>query len=279
MRKRKIVLLLLSGALLLSGCAAQKEAAPAPSSAPPAQETPEAQGPAAEGVRALMAPYEAVLARAAAQSPGNLTYAIPGDMLRQMALDAQAAGAAAENGRYAFTWREAGSYTYTASADDAFEQMGMDSQDILSDPSGDAPMDSQLNGDYAVAGGGAFERTRAYDAAESLAQGTAEISDAVNGQITGHEVFSFALRDGRLYFADATLDLAPAADADGLEIRAGYLAAVGVLSPEGLETVEYRLSDLSQLPDPSSMDFSALAAAVTPVSRLSVQGDTVTVFP
>ena len=115
MRKRLYLLFtgLLLGSLLLSGCAAKKETDSAPSPTP-AVETPaqaEAQGKLAEAVRAMLSVYDAELSRVAPQAPYHLTYTIPGDNLRQMALDAQETGAVPVDGRYLFTHRESGRFT------------------------------------------------------------------------------------------------------------------------------------------------------------------------
>ena len=130
-------------------------------------------------------------------------------------------------------------------------------------------MDSQLNGDFQVSGGGLFERVRAYDAAEDLTQGTAEINDLLNGEATGSEIFSFALRGDSLYFSDCTLNFT--VDADGQTAQDGYLAAVGVLRPGSLDILEYAVADPAELPDPASLDWASFTRSVRPANRMTMK--------
>ena len=267
MRKSIKICVLALAALLLTGCAAKQaeEAAPVSAAADDHAQTQAVQGPLAERVQTLMSNYAEELRLVAAQSPENLTYTIPGDMLNQMGADAWETGAKAENGRWRFTWRQTGDFSYAASADDAAEP--------TPDPADETPMDSQLNGDYAVSGGGVFIRERAYDVAEDLSFGEIIISDSLNGGETGSEVFRFRVRDGQLYFADAVLNLS--ADMDGLTIQSGFLAAVGVLRADGLEIVEFSIPTLDDLPDPATLNMNSLLTKVTPLSHLSAQKDQV----
>ena len=263
---------------LLSGCAAQKESESAPTAEPvqTEQPRPEAQGVLAEKARAILGVYAEELEKVALQSLSNLTYTIPGDILNQMALDAQEAKAEPVNGRYAFTWRESGSFTYESTSEEALNELTGD-EAATPDPADEAPMDSQLNGDYAVSGGGLFERVRSYDAAEDLSSGSVEISDSLNGEVTGFERFAFALRGNELYFTDATLD--QTADLDGVQTQDGYLAAVGVLRPDGLDILEYHISELSLLPDPAALSWASFSASVTPLTSLSAREDQVQSAP
>ena len=274
MKKRKgLPILLLIAVLALSGCGGQKEDT-VPTAEPDAgQESSvsaldKAQGKLGESVRTLMEPYAEILAQAAEKSD-SLAYTIPGDILNQMALDAEAAGAEAQEGVWRFTWREAGDYSYESTAWDAMDQYAQ--SDATPDPADETPLDSQLNGDYAVNGGGMFDRERTYDVAEDLTGGTASFTDTLNGRTTGYEKFCFCVRNGELVFADAALDAAVQTD----ETPAGdsYLAAVGVLRPAGLEIVEYRLPDPDQLPAPASLDWSRFLLSVTPISHVSIQAE------
>ena len=127
MEKRKsLLILLLIAALALSGCGGPKEG-PSPTAEPDAGQEingpvmDQAQGKLGENVRALMDPYAEILAQAAEKS-ASLAYTIPGDILNQMALDAEAAGAEAQDGRWRFTWRETGDYSYESTAWDAMDQ-------------------------------------------------------------------------------------------------------------------------------------------------------------
>ena len=274
MRKRYLWIILLLSALLLSGCGAKKEAeiAPASTSAADSQPTARPQGQLAETARTILAVYEQELGFVASQSPYNLTYTIPGDILNQMALDAQETGAVPADGRYVFTRRESGRFTYESTSEEALNEW-TDEEAATPDPAEEAPMDSQLNGDYAVSGGGLFDRVRSYDAAEDLTSGVVEITDSLNGAVTGSERFSFALRGQELYFTDATLD--QTSDMDGVQMQEGYLAAVGVLRPDGLDIVEYRISDLALLPDPATLNWASFSVSITPQTSLSAQGDQV----
>ena len=263
MKKRRAMLaLILIAVLALSGCGGRKEDA-SPTAGPEEKREQEsssqAQGPLADGVRALMAPYAEMLAQAAEKSGGSMAYTIPGDILNQMALDAEAAGAEAKEGRWLFTWREAGNYTYESTAWEAVDPHA------TPDPADETPLDSQLNGDYAVTGGGLFDRARTYDVSEDLSGGTVRFTDTLNGQATGGEVFRFCVRNGELVFADAALDAAAQPGQDG------YLAAVGTLRADGMEWVEYTIADPDQLPDPETLTFSRFLLSIAPLSQVSVQ--------
>ena len=272
-KKKGLLIPLLIAVLALSGCGGQKEDA-SPTAEPDAGQEisasvlDQAQGKLGDSVRALMAPYAEILAQAVEKS-GSLSYTIPGDILNQMALDAEAASAEAREGRWRFTWREAGDYSYESTAWDAMDQYAPGG--VTPDPADETPLDSQLNGDYAVTGGGLFDRERTYDAAEDLSGGTASFTDTLNGQTTGYERFIFCVRNGALFFADAALDAA--VQTDETPAVDSYLAAVGVLRTDGLEIVEYRLKDPDQLPDPASLDWSRFLLSVTPVSQISIQAE------
>ena len=264
--------LLICAALILGGCGAAREDTPAEVPAPTLSASAVPQGVVAEKKQALMAPYEAELKLTEAQYPDCLTYRIPDDVLSQMAQDAEAVGAAAEEGRLRFSRRQNGEYAYESTAEEALTLTG-EGIAVTPDPADETPMDSQLNGDYAVSGGGLFERLRVYDAEEDLKSGSAEFSDALNGRQTGYELFRFCVREGALYFADAALDVA--SGMDGLTVGESYLAVVGVLRADGLDIVEYRLNDLEALPDPAELDWQRFVSSVTPLSRLTAQKDTV----
>ena len=138
-------------------------------------------------------------------------------------------------------------------------------------------MDNQLNGDYAVSGGGLFERVRSYEIAETVTRGRMEISDTLNGEVTGHEYFAFSVRDGNLYFVDATLNIT--INADGEDAQDGFLTAVGVLRPDSLEIVECVYDVPEQFPDPAKVNWAQFIAQATPLGHLSAQGENVTVSP
>lgn len=272
-KKVRWALLILS-LLLLAGCARQQEPAPAPSPTPEHLELPAIQGEGAlsEAARRVMQPYEEQLRKVAERSVENLSFTIPGSMLNLLVQDAEAAGAEPREGYYRFSWRQGGRFAYEATVDDAPEI-----ESVTPDPRDEAPMDHQLNGDYAVAGGGLFERVRSYNVAEGLTGGQMEISDSLNGEVTGHEYFSFSVRGDQFYFVDATLNIT--INKDGEETEEGFLVAAGVLRPDSLEILEYAAANPAQFPDPATMDWGRFAAGVQPVSRVSAQGDAVTLAP
>ncbi len=273
MEKRKgLLIMLLIAALALTGCGEQKEDA-SPTAGPEngqeqaASVLAQAKGALGDAVRGLMEPYAETLSQAARKSGESLAYTIPGDMLNQMALDAEAEGATAREGRWRFTRRDSGAYSYEATAWDAMDEYVPEDGAALN-PADETPLDSQLNGDYAVSGGGLFERTRDYDAAEDLSGGTVTLTDSLNGRTTGYELFRFCVRGGELIFADAALD---AAVQELAAAGNSYLAAVGVLRADGLEIVEYRLTSPEELPDPATLDFSRFPLTVSPVAHFSMQ--------
>ncbi|MBR4331839.1 MAG: hypothetical protein IKP72_04110 [Clostridia bacterium] len=273
MGKRKgLLILLLAAALALSGCVGQTNEA-APTAGPEngqeqaASAMAQAQGELGDAVRKLLEPYTDALSQAAEKSGESLAYTIPGDLLNQMALDAEAEGIQAKEGRWRFTRRDSGAYAYEATAWEAMDQY-VPEDGPTPNPADETPLDSQLNGDYAVSGGGLFERTRDYDVAEDLSGGTVTLTDSLNGQPTGSELFRFCVRSGELIFADAALDTTVQ---DGAATGDGYLAAVGALRADGLEVVEYRLTSLDELPDPAALNFSSFLRTVSPISHLSIQ--------
>ncbi len=276
-----IVLLLLS--LLLSGCGGQPAPAapketPLPTAPPQQAPTVDAQGKLADAARALLAPYQREISLAAEQSPLLLTYAIPGDLISQMARDAEEAGAAPDNGRYTFTWRQSGKHTYTASALQI--RQIEEAAETTPDPraSSEPVMDNQLMGDFSASGGGVFDRSRAYDVSEKLTDGTAEITDTLNGKTTGHELFSFTVENGSLYFVDATLD--QAVDLDGLVATDRFLVAAGVLRENGLDIVEYSVPSQADVPSASRQSWEQLLdQAPAFLSRLQIEGQSVKVSP
>lgn len=273
MGKRKgLLILLLAAALALSGCGGQTNEA-APTAGPEngqeqaASAMARAQGELGDAVRKLLEPYTDALSQAAEKSGESLAYTIPGDLLNQMALDAEAEGIQAKEGRWRFTRRDSGAYAYEATAWEAMDQY-VPEDGPTPNPADETPLDSQLNGDYAVSGGGLFERTRDYDVAEDLSGGTVTLTDSLNGQPTGSELFRFCVRNGEMIFADAALDTTVQ---DGAATGDGYLAAVGALRADGLEVAEYRLTSLDELPDPAALNFSSFLRTVSPISHLSIQ--------
>ena len=275
MRKRKgLWALMLCLPLMLAGCGKNETADVSPSPTPEHLEAPviQGEGKLAETAKAVMAPYANELSAVAARSLENLTYSIPGHVINQFIKDVQDSGTEPSDGYYRFSWSQSGNYFYETTVDDAPE---IDA--VTPDPRDEAPMDNQLNGDYAVSGGGRFERVRSYEFAETVTRGRMEISDSLNGETTGHEFFSFSVRDGNFYFVDATLNIT--IDETGLDEQKGFITAVGVLRPDGLDILECAHASPDQFPDPAKVNWADYTASQTPLSRLSAQGENVTVFP
>lgn len=270
-------LLLLALLFLLSGCSAPQETVPTPT--PPVVEAPqiEAEGTLADTARRRMEPYQDQLNRVSLQCEGNLTYTIPGDLIAKMARDAEEMGAEPVDGRYQFTWRQSSQHTYTATGLEVQEEIDASPTEHPDSVTADTPMDDQKMGDFVASGGGLFARSYAYDAAADLSAGTAEITDTLNGEITGHELFSFAMRGDALYFVDAALELTAALDE--LENQGIYLVAVGILEKNRVEIVEYQVTSSADIPEAASLEWDRLLASVVPLTRLTAQGDQVQVWP
>jgi len=277
LRKKRMLIGLMALALLMGGCAKKetdKNTRVTP--LPGVVEAPEigAEGKLADAARKRMEIYEAQLNKIALQFPGNLSYTIPGDLIAKMAKDAQELGAEPENGWYRFTWKSTSSHTYQMDAlevAEALEDQETEESDAAALP------DNQKMGDFSAAGGGVYDRTYQYEAAADLSQGSAEITDILNGEITGHELFSFYVQGDTLYFADAALELTP--DMDLLLSTGSYLVAVGKLEKDRVEIVEYMVENESQIPSAASMNWEQLIKFVTPVAHLTAQGDQVSTDP
>ena len=284
MKKRMLLWMLLTLVLALTGCASRngQDAAPAPTASPtpPPQSAPDitASGALGDAARALMAPYQGVIRRAAEKSPVVLTYAIPGDLINKIAQDASAAGAESIDGRYHFSWHQSENHKYTADAGQVsqIETAAEHTPDPLSDT--EPVLDNQQMGDFTAAGGGLFDRVCQYDVAENLTDGSAEFTETLNGALSGHELFSFAVSDGRLYFIDAILD--QAVDLDGLTATEQYLVAAGMLGGDSLEIMEFAVPTRDQVPGADQQSWSQLLSqGIAALTRLTVQGNTVTVTP
>ena len=274
MRRLWVILVLIGAALVLTGCGAPREEeavaadTPAPTAAPS-----RAQGPMDRAVDSVLSPFEREVSQVTPQLDDAMAVTLPGDMLRQMAEDAWQSGAAAVDGRYHFTWRQSGEHTYVAVNEDTRPEDWSTTPDPdVEAPMGDAEMDAAE-----VSGGGMFHRLRVYDAAEDLSFGTAEITDTLNGEPSGYEFFSFALRDGCLYYVDAVRDLT--VNLDTLEFQQNYAVTAGVLRRDGLDVISFTLADLTELPDPATMDWNALVSSVTPVSRITARNGQVQTGP
>lgn len=270
MKKKGKVMAALTGiALLLSGCGAAPagtDATPSPTPVVVEVEQVEAQGPVADGARKLLSPYERVLEQAAQEAGGLISYTIPGDLLSKMAQDAEEMGVQAANGRYQFTWRQSGTYVYEATGLEAKEALAAEETDAARTDT-DAPMADEELGDLNVTGGGLYERSYAYDVAEDFSGGQIEVTERLNGEVTGHELFTFSLRSDGLYFVDAALELT--ANLDTLESLGVYLVAAGRLQRNRVDIIEYQAGSLSDVPSAAAMNWDMLKNTVTPLDALA----------
>lgn len=269
-KKRRVLAALAGLSLLLSGCGAAPEgtdASPSPTPIVVEVEKVDAQGPVAEGAKKLLSPYDAILELAAQKAGGLISYTIPGDLLSKMARDAQELGIQAENGRYQFVWRQSSMQVYEATGLEAKETLDAEPTDADAADT-DAPMADAELGDLEVTGGGAYERSYAYDVAADFSGGQIEVTERLNGETTGHELFTFSQRGDGLYFVDAALDLT--ANLDTLESLGVYLVAAGRIRNSQADFIEYQVSSLGDVPSAAGVDWDALKKAVTPIDVLSV---------
>lgn len=262
-------------ALLLAGCGSGTEevSAATPTPAPTAAVTQRPQGAMDQAVQALLTPFDETIRRAAAGLDDAMPVTLPSDMLRQMADDAWQAGASAKDGKYAFTWRQTSENTYVAVNQDTVAE----NWSVTPDPKVEAPMGDAEMDEAEVSGGGLYQRIRYYDAAADLSSGQAEITDTLNGEPSGSELFSFAFRDGCLYYVDAVKDLG--VDVDTLELQEFFSVTAGVVRRDGLDVIQYTAPDATGLPDPVTLDWNGLVSSVTPVCRITARGDDVRVSP
>ena len=277
MQKKRLFLLLALCAALLCGCASS---APAPEATqtPAPIEVPqvEAQGAAARAARAVLAPYDDQLQKIADAATGNISYTIPGSLLDKMTADAEAMSISPDGGRYQFTWRQAGDYSYSVSALDVQTALASENAEAAPTPENDTPRSDSYLGDDTTQGGGSIDRAYVYDTAADFSQGRIEITETLNGETTGNETFTFVKRGDTLYFADAAPLLT--ADLDELEISNEFLIVIGKYEKNRVEIIEYH-APAAHIPDASSMDFDALAASVRPISHLIAQGNSITITP
>ncbi len=266
--KKKAGLWMLVAALCMLAAGCGQNAAPDATATPPVIQAPqiEAQGALAQRAQAVLRDYNSVLEKAAESRPANLAYTIPGEMLDRFVGDAEAAGAQPENGRYRFIRRETGRHVYQAEGLEVVERLAQETQ-APGQAADDTPM-GEMAGDLVAAGGGAFEREYAYDLAQDLTGGTVEITQRLNGETTGFESYSFAVRDGCLYFVDAAMDLI--ADLDGVSSAGTYLVAAGKIQKNSADMIEYHVGALRDVPNAAAVDWETLLASVRPESRVTV---------
>ena len=248
---------------ILCGCSGQNNAP-----VPPAEPSASAAGasvsghPIAKTAADVLSPYRVLLDKTSAEAPYSISHTIPQDMFSLLSRTAENMHVSPTGGRYAFTSVEESSHAYQAT--------GMEVENKAaptSDPSDETPMDATRMGDYSVQGGGAYKRTILFDVAEDLSQGRIEITNLLNGENTGHEVYTFVRRNDGFYFVDAAADLS--VHLDTLASSGTYFVAIGRMTGEKVEVVEYHIASLAEMPQPESMDFDYLKNTVDKLSYLN----------
>lgn len=258
MRKRVYVWMLLMLCLLMCGCSGKNDAADA---APATETPPPVEVPSwtvtsfmEETAQRVLAPYQDALERLSRQEPLCIAHTIPGSMLYQLAGDAQRTGAQPENGRYRFTAAQSAVSTYQATGLEVTADMALQSPD----PENEAPMGEGSVGDLLVTGGGRYERQYEYDAAETLTDGTVEITETLDGERTGWERFRFAVTGDAFCFVDAAAEMT--VQGNDLESAGACLVTVGRLEKEKAEIIEYLLPSENGVPALSDADWFSVPA-------------------
>lgn len=272
MKKKSLLLPALMLCLLLAGCGKQ-DTAPTqtqPTAAPVAAAPIESTHPLGTLAQQVMAPYDSILYQIDAAGTPSISHTIPGDMFKQLSQAAQRQQALPHGGRYTFTTLQSSTHTYQATAMEATAAL---TDTSTPNPSDETPMDGTKMGDYAVTGGGRYERTFQWDVAQDLSQGRIEITTVLNGQNTGSEVFLFSRRSDGLYFVDAAADLT--VDVDILQSSGTYLVAAGRMTNDAVDILEYHVTGLEQLPIPELMDFDNLRYTIDAMTTLHATPDNV----
>lgn len=259
---------------VLCGCSSQ----PKPVSAP-AQNTATAQPafsfdtshPLGEAASVLLSPYEKCLLNIDIQGVPSISHRIPEEMFALLVDNAAARNAVPAGGKYTFSAVQTSTHTYQATAMEATAGLVPNATPA---PGEETPMDSTKMGDYTVSGGGVYHRTYLWDVQEDLSRGTVEIITTLNGESTGHETFAFAKRSDGFYFVDAAKDLM--VNLDTLQDSGTFLVAVGKMTQQQIEVVEYHVSGLHEVPQPENLDFDWLKNTTDRLSYLCATPDTVT---
>lgn len=277
MSRKKGILYLLALLVLLCGCSSDASNTIEPSPTPPIVSAPviQAEGVLAASAKKLLSPYEDYLDQVALKCNNNLSYTIPGDMMDKMAQDAQELHISPTDGRYQFTWIQEGQHTYLLMGFEIQEEMAGNATPaplvIAEDYN---PMEDQNTGDYTAAGGGNFKRIYAYDVAEDLSSGFIEITNMLNEEITGHEIFSFYKWNDELLFAYGAMELTVSLDI--LESNGSYLVTIGKFGKNAVETADYLVFSKNDVPNAVTMDFDQLISSVQPLARISAKGNHIT---
>lgn len=269
--KKAFLFLLLLSLLVLAGCSGQQTPpAPVQTQAPSASAASAPAHPLAQTAENVLSPYRECLNRIQQDAPYFISHTIPEDMFLLLAQFVQQQNLSPVGGRYTFTATEESIHTYQAT--------GMEVEtDATPDPMDETPMDDTRMGDYSVQGGGAYQYTYIWDAAQDLSQGRVEIKALLNGRETGHEVFSFCLRPDGFYFVDAAADVAPTLDA--LESSGQYLVALGRMTESRIDILEYHIPSLADMPAPETVNLDSVKVSVTPLSSIIATKEKITLSP
>lgn len=254
-RKKKTGAAALLLCLLLTGCA---KTPPSDLSATLLPSTPvsipqvESTGEIAQKARALLAPYQSAVESLSQSAQAGIAYTIPSSLMETMAAQAEEMGVHAENGRYRFTYEQSSTAVYRFSGLEVTQEME------TARPDDEAPMGEGSISDLMVLGGGDYRRVYSYDLDESLQSGRMEITETLNGEETGHEVFAFCVRQDGFVFVDAVPDMS--AELDALTLTGGTWITVGRWTADKAETAEYRTVSENGIPAPESLDWDQLTA-------------------
>lgn len=237
--------------LMLSGCgqAPAKDAAAAPTQ-PGSPPRIESSGEVAQKVKNLLAPYQQAVQRLSQAAQAGIDYTIPGSLMETMAAQAEEKNVRAENGRYRFTYEQSRTAVYRFSGLEVTQEME------TPQPDNEVPMGEGSISDLAVTGGGDYRREYVYDVAEDMQDGRMEVTETLNGEVTGHEVFTFCKRADGFYFVDAAPEMS--VNVDTLDMTGEWLVTIGRWREDRAETAEYRLPAGEAFPDAASLDFDAL---------------------
>ena len=236
--------------LLLAGCGqtpAQEDAALPSSPVPPPQI--ESRGEVAQKVKSLLAPYQHAVDRLSQAAQAGIGYTIPGSLMETMAAQAEEKNVRAQFGRYSFSYAQSSTQIYRFSGLEVTQEME------TAQPDDELPMGEGSISDLMVTGGGDYHREYAYDVAEDMREGRMEVTETLNGEVTGHEIFTFCKRQDGFYFVDAALEMSVQLDA--LDMNGERLVTIGRWREDRAETAEYLAPSGEAIPDADSLDFDA----------------------
>ncbi len=185
----------------------------------------------------------------------SFMWTVPRDVLSQAALDLTGAAGTAEGDMVRYTVSVTSNSSYTATGMDpgvldAVSAAG--DGDTEEDPSGDGEMVTELMGDFAMEGGGEYERGAVWLLSPDWLRGEAEITMSLNGEESGEEHFAFLVRDDVLYFYDAA-ENATLFDDEGADVsEPTWLITCGQVGQDSARIAEYTGTS-GALPGPESL--------------------------